>query len=97
MKPEDLYERLERIFELDEIIRYKHENEKLEIGDEDAIEYNKLYRTMQNLDLKDWKEYHLFLKDKNERELFEQKEELKEKLKVKLENKVEEFIDCIDF
>ena len=27
MKPEDLYERLERIFELDEIIRYKHENE----------------------------------------------------------------------
>jgi len=48
MKPEDLYERLERIFELDEIIRYKHENEKLEIGDEDAIEYNKLYKSIKN-------------------------------------------------
>ncbi len=96
MKPEDLYERIERICELDEIILERHKKEKLEIGDKDVIQYNHLVNSIiQSIQplhpeylIENLKKYHLFLEDKEEEELYQQKENLK--------NKLGDFIDNIN-
>jgi len=80
-----LYSKLERIEELEEIILERGEKKKLEIGDEDVIEYNRLVDSIPNLlSLKDLREYHRFLGEKTEgllkEKLYEQKKELEEKL-----------------
>ena len=63
LRTSELYEKLERLLDLDKIIHKKQEEKRLEFGDSDVREYHRLVNSLSGISIEDLKGYHGQLKE----------------------------------